>query len=232
MCYFHLLCFTSPNPLYGLPWWLSGKEATCQCRRRGFHSGLGKSRNGNGNPLQHPSPNEMSDPDTTIASLSRVTQRGEDVMKQVSAVHGSSPVWLFSTPWTEARQASLSFAISRSLVRLRSIESVTPSKPSHPLSSPSPPAFSLSQHQGLFQWEGSSHQVAKVLELHHQSFQWIFRIDFLYDWLVWPPCSPRDSPESSPLNHSSKGISSSALILLYQPPFFTIQFSHSYIDQD
>ena len=127
MCYFHLLCFTSPNPLYGLPWWLSGKEATCQCRRRGFHSGLGKSRNGNGNPLQHPSPNEMSDPDTTIASLSRVTQGGEDVMKQVSVVHGSSPVWLFSTPWTEARQASLSFAISRSLVRLRSTESVTPS---------------------------------------------------------------------------------------------------------
>ena len=54
-------------------------------------------------------------------------------------------------------------------------------QPSHPLSSPSPPAFNLSQHQGLFQWVSSSHQVAKVLELqlHHQSFQWIFRIDFL-----------------------------------------------------
>ena len=39
--------------------------------------------------------------------------------------------------------------------------------------------FSLSQHQGLFQWVGSSHQVAKVLELQHQSFQWIFRVDFL-----------------------------------------------------
>ena len=53
-------------------------------------------------------------------------------------------------------------------------------QPSHPLSSPSPPAsFSLSQHQGLFQWVSSSHQVAKVLELQHQSFQWIFRTDFL-----------------------------------------------------
>ena len=124
MCYFHLLCFTSPNPLYGLPWWLSGKEATCQCRRRGFHSGLGKSHKGKGNPLRHPSPNEMSDTDTTITSLSRVTQGGEDVMTQVSVVHGSSPVWLFSTPWTEAHQASLSFSISRSLVRLMSIESV------------------------------------------------------------------------------------------------------------
>ena len=54
-------------------------------------------------------------------------------------------------------------------------------QPSHPLSSPSPPAFNLSQHQGLFQWVSSSHQVAKVLEFQHQhqSFQWIFRTDFL-----------------------------------------------------
>ena len=54
-------------------------------------------------------------------------------------------------------------------------------QPSHPLSSPSPPAFNLSQHQGLFQWISSSHQVAKVLEfqLQHQSFQWMFRTDFL-----------------------------------------------------
>ena len=52
-------------------------------------------------------------------------------------------------------------------------------EPSHPLLSPSPPAFNLSQHQGLFQWVSSSHQVAKVLELQHQSFQWVFRIDFL-----------------------------------------------------
>ena len=54
-------------------------------------------------------------------------------------------------------------------------------QPSHPLSSPSPPAFNLSQHQGLFKWVNSSHQVAKVLEfqLQHQFFQWIFRTDFL-----------------------------------------------------
>ena len=52
---------------------------------------------------------------------------------------------------------------------------------SHPLSSPSPPAFNLSQHQGLLKWVSSSHQVAKVLEfqLQHQSFQWLFRTDFL-----------------------------------------------------
>ena len=53
-------------------------------------------------------------------------------------------------------------------------------QPSHPLSSPSLPTFNLSQHQGLFKWVSSSHQVAKVLELQlqHQSFQWIFRSDF------------------------------------------------------
>ena len=52
---------------------------------------------------------------------------------------------------------------------------------SHPLSSLSPPAFNLSQYQGLFQWVSSSHQVAKILkfQLQHQSFQWIFRTDLL-----------------------------------------------------
>ena len=53
-------------------------------------------------------------------------------------------------------------------------------QPSHPLSSPSSPVLNLSQHQGLFQWVNSLHQVAKVLEfqLQHQSFQWIVRTDF------------------------------------------------------
>ena len=52
-------------------------------------------------------------------------------------------------------------------------------QPSHPLLSPSPPAFNLSQHQGLFQWVSSSHQVAKLLEfqLQHQSYQWTPRTD-------------------------------------------------------
>ena len=54
-------------------------------------------------------------------------------------------------------------------------------QPCHPLLSPSPPAFNLSQHQGLFKWVSSLHQVARLLEfqLQHQSFQWIFRTDFL-----------------------------------------------------
>ena len=54
-------------------------------------------------------------------------------------------------------------------------------QPSHPLSSPSPPALNLSQHQDLFKWVSSLHQVAKVLEfqLQHQSFQWTPRTDLL-----------------------------------------------------
>ena len=79
------------------------------------------------------------------------------------------------------------------LLKLMSIESMMHAiHPSHPLLSPSS-ALNLSQHQGLFQWVSSSHQVAKVLELEHRSFQWKFRIDFLWDWLVWSPCSPSDS---------------------------------------
>ena len=56
-----------------------------------------------------------------------------------------------------------------------------PIQSSHALLSPSSPAFNLSQHQDLFQRVSSLHQVAKVMELQlrHQSFQWIFRIDFL-----------------------------------------------------
>ena len=95
-------------------------------------------------------------------------------------------------------------------------------QPSHPLSSPSPPALNLSQHQGLFQWVGSSHQVAKVLELQHLSFQCIFRIDSLQDWLVWSPCCPRDPQESSPAPQF-ESISSSALSLLYGPTLTSVQ---------
>ena len=104
-----------------------------------------------------------------------------------------SHVPLFETPCTAIHQASLFFTIFRSLLKFLSIESMMPPT-SHPLSSPSP-ALSLSQRQGLFQWAGSSHQVAKALQLHlqHQSFQWILRIDFFSDWLVWSLCHPRDS---------------------------------------
>ena len=72
-------------------------------------------------------------------------------------------------------------------------------QPSHPLSSPFPPALNLSQHRGLFKWVSSLHQVAKILEfqLQHQSFQWTPGTNLLYDGLVGSPCNPRDSQEFS-----------------------------------
>ena len=96
-------------------------------------------------------------------------------------------------------------------------------QPSHLLSSPSPPALNLSQHQGLFKRVSSSPQVAKVLEfqLQHQSFQWTPRTDLLYDGLVGFPCSPRDSQKSSP-TPQFKSINSSVFCLLHSPTLTSI----------
>ena len=99
-------------------------------------------------------------------------------------------------------------------------------QPSHPLSSPSFPAFNLSQHQGLFKWVSFLHQVAQVLKFHlqHQSFQWIFRTDFLQDGRIGSPFSPRDSQESS-LTPQFKSMTSSVLSFLYNP---TVTSIHDY----
>ena len=91
------------------------------------------------------------------------------------------------------------------------------------LLSPSPPAPNPSQHQSLFQWVNSSHEVAKVLEfqLQHQSFQRNPRADLLQNGLVGSPCSPGDSQESSP-TPQFKSINSSALSLLHSPTLTSI----------
>ena len=94
--------------------------------------------------------------------------------------------------------------------------------PSNPLSPTFPPALNLAQHQSLFQWVSSSHQMGKVLEFQHQSFQWIFRVDFFSDWLVYSPCCPRDCQDYFPAPQF-KSINSSALSLLY------VQLSHPYM---
>ena len=95
-------------------------------------------------------------------------------------------------------------------------------QPSHPLSSPSP-TLNVSQHQGLFKWVSSSHQVTKILEfqLQHLSLQWISRADFLQDGLVGPPCSPSDSQGSSP-TPQFKSINSLALSYFYSPTLTSI----------
>jgi len=78
---------------------------------------------------------------------------------------------------------------------------------------------------GSFPMSQSSPQVANALELQPQSFQWIFRTDFLYDWLVGFLCSRRDSQESSPTSQF-KSINSSVLNFLYDPTLTSI---HDYI---
>ena len=96
-------------------------------------------------------------------------------------------------------------------------------QPYHPLSSPSPPAPNPFQHQSLFQWVNSSHEVAKVLEfqLKHHSFQRTSRADLLQNELVGSPCSPRDSQESSP-TPQVKSINSLALSFLHSPTLTSI----------
>ena len=96
-------------------------------------------------------------------------------------------------------------------------------QPSHPLLTPSPPALNLSQHQGLFQWVSSLHQVAKILEfqLQHQSFQWTPRTNLLLNGLVGSSCSPRDSQESSP-TPQFKSIKPLVLSFLYNPTLTSI----------
>ena len=76
---------------------------------------------------------------------------------------------------------------------------------------------------GSFPMSRFFHQVAKVLELklQHQSFQWIFRTDFLQDGLGGSPYNPRDSQESSPTPHF-KSINSEALSFLYNPTLTSI----------
>ena len=91
--------------------------------------------------------------------------------RKFSSVQPLSHVRLFAAPWIVARQASLSITNSLSQTHVHRVSDAI--QPSYPLLSPSPPAFNLPQHQGLFQWVHSLNQVAKVLEfqLQHQSFQ-------------------------------------------------------------
>ena len=108
----------------------------------------------------------------------RLTKESLWVCIHFSSVQLLSSVRLFVTPWTAACQASLSLTNSWSLLRLMSIESVMSS---NHLILCCPLLLLPSIFPSLFQWVTSSHQVARVLEfqLQHQSFQWIFRTDFL-----------------------------------------------------
>ena len=139
-----------------------------------------------------------------IAQIKAQKQEGPSLLKhwwmlsvqgiqsvQFGSVQLLSPVQLFATPWIAARQASLSLTKSQSSPKLTSIESVMPSSPLIlccllllPSIFPSIRVFSNESALHIRwpkYWE---------FQLQHQSFQWIFRTDFLYDWLVGSPCRP------------------------------------------
>ena len=117
-----------------------------------------------------------------------------------SSVQWLSRVQLFVIPWTAACQASLSIASSWSLLKLMSIELVMPSNHlilCHPLLLPPSifPSIRVFSNESALCIRGPKYWSFK---LQHQSFQWIFRTDFLSDGLDGSPCSPKDSQESSP----------------------------------
>ena len=139
---------------------------------------------------------------------------------QISSVQLLSPVWLFATPWTAG------FPVHHQLPELAQIhvhwvgDAI---QPSYPLSSASP-AFSLSQHQGLFQWVSSSHQVAEVLEFQLQyqpSNEYSGMISLRIDWfdLLEVP----GTLKSLFKHHNSKAS------ILQRSAFFIVQISHPYM---
>ena len=96
-------------------------------------------------------------------------------------------------------------------------------RPSHPLSSPSPPVFNLSQHQGLFKWVSSSHQVAKYWSFSFisPSNEYSGLISFRMDWL---DLLAVQGTLKSLLQHHSSNAS-----ILWHSAFFTVQLSHPYM---
>ena len=141
---------------------------------------------------------------------------------EFSSVQLLSRVRLFATPWIAVLQASLSTTNSQSLLKLMFIESVD-IQPFHPLSSPSLPAPNPSQHQGLFQWVNSSHEVAKY---------WSFSLSispsnerpgltsFRMDWLDL--LAVQGTLKSLLQHHNSEAS------IFWHSAFFTVQLSHPY----
>ena len=127
---------------------------------------------------------------------------------------------IFATSWTAAPQASLSITNARSSLQLTSIKSVMPS--SHlilcrPLLLPIPPSIRVFSNEStlLMRWPKYWFQP------QYQSFQWIFRVSFFQDWLVWSPCCPRNSKASSSAPQF-ESISFSVFSLLHGPALTSV----------
>ena len=145
-----------------------------------------------------------------------------DRLKTQEVVQSLSHVQFFA--WTAAFQASLSFTISQRLLKLISIESVMSSN-QFILCCPLLLLARIFPRIRWVQWVGSSYQVAKVLELQlqHQSFQWIFRADFLRnDWFDFP--AVQETLKSLFQHHSSK-----ASVLQSQPSLWSNFQIHTWL---
>ena len=172
-----------------------------------------------------PASKHLSGPITVVESvLVQTLPRLRSLpLKAVVVVHSLSCVWLFVTLWTATHQTFLSFAISLSLLKIHVHWVNDAIRTSQPLLAPSL-ALSFSQHQDLFPWIDSLHQVAKVLELQfqHQSFQWIFRVDFFrIDWLDL--LAVQDSLKTLLQHQSLKAL------IPQCSAFFMVQLSHPYV---
>ena len=134
-----------------------------------------------------------------------------------------SCVQLFAIPWTAPCQASLSFTISQSLLKLMSIDLVMPSNHLVPCC-PLLLLPSVSQHQGLFQWVSSSHQVDKVLQfqLQHQSFPSNEYSELISFRIVGFDLLAIQGTLKSLLQHHGSKAS-----IFWCSDFFMVQFSHS-----
>ena len=143
---------------------------------------------------------------------------------QFSSVQSLSRVGLFATPWIAAHQASLSITNSQSSLRLNVHRVSDAIQPSHPLSSPSPPALNPAQHQSLFQWVNSSHGWTKSWSFSFSiipSKEHPGLISFRMDWLDL--LSVQGTLKSLLQHHSSKAS------VLRRSAFFTVQLSHPYM---
>ena len=190
--------------IYRLPWWLSGKEPTWQYRRHGFSPWVGKTAwRRKWQPSLVFLPGEFHGQRSLVGNSpwdQKESDKTEQLNMHTHITHTHTHTHIISY---YSVSVQLSSVVQSCLTLCNPMNCSMPGlpvhhqlpestqthvhwvgdaiQPSHPLSSPSPPAPNPSQHQGLFKWVSSSHQVTKVLEskLQHQSFQWTPRTDFL-----------------------------------------------------
>ena len=182
------------------PWWLCGYRVLLQCESCVRIPGSGRSPGeGNANPIQYSCLENSVKRGTwwaTVHGLARSQPRLSGTFTfilrwnssfsalqylahlTIVVVKSFTHIWLWdpincNPPGFPILHYFLEFAQTHVHWFSDAIQ------PSYLLLLPSPPALSLSHHRGLFQWVHSSQQVVKVLDLHHQSFQWIFKVDFL-----------------------------------------------------